>query len=396
MRNRLQNIGAFACAALLSLSIVGCGQQASSSATSENSNTTREEVEKSVHDDTDPTANGRIDVTTKGSQVARYHGSKYIVSDATADQTTDDMGLQEICVVRQPESWQQIKSIGWDRNSISYAGVSMPWGEISYRYEYVNEAGAAPEMAEYSRTKEENVLSGLQNVEHTELDGHQIAYAYDEQDEDYVSMGIVDLEAQAQGEQEGTTGHTVSLYSYEQRGDKCSFLVTATCLVTDDSAYSLSREDLLKEAYAPLEFASKDAEVDAASFLADVAISNASGDKSAVIKRDGKHLISYTEHSATLFDGEDNELLMLTTTYDYAPEEAAPEDAEEYEIDGRYVRALERSTSSEGFEEDIIESAIEAWVDVDGDTMHIRADIKDGESIEETLQRVIAGRINPS
>ena len=46
------------------------------------------------------------------------------------------------------------------------------------------------------------------------------------------------------GEQGGTTGRTVMVNAYEQREDKCSFLVTVTCLVTDESA-KLDGEQLL-------------------------------------------------------------------------------------------------------------------------------------------------------
>lgn len=392
MQKRLQGASAFVCAALLSLSIVGCGQQGSSSSSSAATDSARPDVEQSVHNNTDPTANGRIDATSTGVQVATYRGAKYIVSDATADQTTDDMGLQEICVIRQPESWEQIKSIGWDRNSISYAGIAMPWGEMSCRYEYVNEVGAAEGMEEYSRTNEESYFSGLDNIQHTELGDHAVAYAYNEQSDDYVTAGIVDLEAQAMGEQGGTTGRTVMVNAYEQREDKCSFLVTVTCLVTDESA-KLDGEQLLRDAYAPLEFASKDAQVDAASFLADVTISNAENSKNAIIKRDGKYLISYTEHAVTLLESEGGEALMLTAAYDFAPQTTQPEDAQAYEVDGKTVYATEPVRSNEGIEEDILESSVEAWVDLDGNTMYVRADLNDGETVEDALRRVVDGRI---
>ena len=394
MQNRLQSVGAFVCATVLSLSIVGCGKQEGNSSSSEAADSARTEVEQSVHNNTDPTANGRIDVTTKGSQVATYRGAKYIVSDATADQTTDDMGLQEICVVKQPEAWQEIKSIGWDRNSISYAGISMPWGEMSCRYEYANEVGAAEGMEEYSRTNEAGYFSGLDNIQHVDVDGHSVAYAYNEQSEDYVTAGIVDLEAQAMGEQDGTTGRTIMVNAFEQRADKCSFLVTVTCLVTNESEFALDGEQLLKDAYAPLEFAAKDAQVDAASFLADVTISNADNSHNAVIKRDGKYLISYTEHAVTLLEGEGVEALMLTTAYDFAPKEAQPEGVQTYEMDGKTVYAIEQTNSYEGAEEELFTSAVEAWVDTDGGTMYIRADLKDGEMIEDALKRVVEEKID--
>ena len=133
--------------------------------------------------------------------------------------------------------------------------------------------------------------------------------------------------------------------------------------------------------------------MDAASFLADVTISNADNSHNALIKRDGKYLISYTEHSATLLDGEGNEALMLTTEYDFAPKTTASEGAQAYEIDGNTVYALEQTSSYEGAEEDILESSVEAWVDMGGSTMYIRADLNDGEMIEDALKRVIIDRV---
>lgn len=388
MQDKFIGAGAFVCAAVLSLSLAGCGQQSSSSVQSASS-----EREQSVHNAKDPTANGRIDATNTGKQVATYHGAKYIVSDATADQTTDNMGLQEICVVRQPESWESISSIGWDRNSISYTRISMPWGEASYRYEYANDAGAPSEMQEWSRTNEQNYFSGMENVQHMDVDGRSVGYVFDSQSAGSNDMGIEDLEAQAMGIQEGTSGRTISVYTYEQRGDKCSLLITATYNVTNDAAFNPSAEQMVQEAYAPLEFAPKDANVDAASFLADLAITNAGGDRELTIKRNGSSLMMYAEHSVALLDNAQDDSLIPVMTFDFASDGQIPEGAGEYSVGGKTVRAVEEGSVLEGEEGAIEDRTVHAWLDVDGATLYVEASMKDGELVENTLARVLTDRI---
>ncbi len=389
MQNRFIGAGAFVCAAMLSLSLVGCGSQSSSSSTQSASS----EVEQSVHNAKDPTANGRIDASNTGKQVATYHGAKYITSDATADQTTDNMGVQEICVVHQPESWKSISSIGWDRNSISYASVSMPWGEASYRYEYANDAGAPQEMQEWSRTNEQNYFSGMENVQHMDVNGRSVGYVFDNSGEDSGAMGIEDLEAQAMGVQEGSSVRTISVYTYEQRGDKCSLLITATYNVNSDADFNPSAEQMVQEAYAPLEFAQKDANVDAASFLSDLVITNGEGNHELTIKRNGSALMSYMEHSVALLDNAQNDSLIPVMTFDFATSEPVPEGAGEYNVGERVVRAVEETTVLEGEEGAIEERSVHAWLDIDGTTLYVDANMKDGELVEDALTRLIADRI---
>lgn len=92
-----------ALAGALALSLGSCAKPASSSsATSQSSASSQGSDQSSVAERTEKTANdgGNIDATSTGSQVATFFGPKYIVSDATVNQSVDqsgeDLGHQEI------------------------------------------------------------------------------------------------------------------------------------------------------------------------------------------------------------------------------------------------------------------------------------------------------------
>lgn len=383
MKKLSTKAAAFACAAALVLSTAGCGQPEATQQ-QEASGQSQAPAGASQRDETDPTADGRIDVTATGEQVATYRGAKYIVSDVTIDQEvgdriTEGLGLQEICVVNQPESWESIESIGWDRNSISYAKVAMPWGTVSYRYSYINEASGVEGIEDWSSTNEKSYFEGYDNVEHVDVNGHTVAYITDTESTPMVDMGIEDLEAKADGTV--SDEHAISVYAYEQRDDKCAFLVSISCAV-NDSAVELSAEDLIKDAYAPLEFAEKGSQVNAASFVSDLTIANADGSASVVIARKGDALISYTEHSVMLLGDSDSLDTIASTTYSFAPEDAPDEDAETYEIDGRTVRAR------------LDDFAVVGWVDVDGGTLRVESNYLDGEDAQAALERALTGRLS--
>ena len=398
MKEIVRRAGAFVCSAAIAMCVAGCGQpasttqgsddgaqdqaqpQAQSQPQTQDQSQDQQPAESAKRDQTDPTADGRIDVTTTGTQVATYSGPKYIVSDVTVDQQTgagaaEGLGLQEICVVNQPASWEPIDSIGWDRNNISYTGVAMPWGVASYRYSYINEASGVEGIEEWSLTSEDRYFASYDTVEHLELDGHKIAYAFD--NAIMGAAGIVDLEAQgaAQG-----SANTLTVFAYEQRDDKCAFIVTITCDIEGDAS-EVSAEQVVRDAYAPLSFKSANEQVDAASFLSDLTISNADGSKSLVIARNNEALISYTEHSVMLLSAADEMETLATTVYDFAPTDAAPEDGEKHEVDGKTALV------------EWDEYGIVAWLDIDGSALRVETTLRGGEQVDDALTRAISGRL---
>lgn len=377
MKNLTRNVASFVCSAALALCVAGCGQPAETNKTTD----AEAPVHESQRDETDPTADGRIDVTTTGEQVATFHGAKYIVSDVTVDQESGEgldegLGLQEICVVDQPDSWKTIESIGWDRNNLSYVNVAMPWGTVSYRYGYINEASGVEGIEEWSRTNETSYFEGYDSIEHTKVGDHDVAYVADRGTIEG-AMGIEDLEAMAEA---GADSKSVSVYTYEQRADKCAFVISIACQVNDDST-ELSDEDIIADAYAPLEFKEKGSQVDAASFVSDLTLTNADDSASVVIARKGDVLISYTEHMAMLLGESNSEDMIASVTYDFAPEDAPADDVEEHEVDGKAVRVQ------------MGEFTMIAWVDVDGNPLRIEANMLENEDVDATLERVFAGRL---
>lgn len=379
MKTLSQKVVACACAAALSLTFAGCAQQAEQAEQPATQEATEDQGGRAaVRDESDPAADGRIDVTQTGSQVATFRGSKYIVSDVTVDQQTGEgltegLGLQEICVVEQPAEWGDISSIGWDRNSISYTNVAMPWGTASYRYEYVNEASGVEGTEEFSRASEEAYFAGFDQVEHVDVDGHAVSYMVD--DAASGAMGIEDLEAEGMGVE--VPQRTISAYCFEQRADKCAFLATVTYQVADDSAFDLSAEDVVRDAYAPLRFFEKGGEVDAASYLSDVVITSADGASELTIARNGNVLVSYTEHSVLMLDEQSVSEDIATVSFDYAAGEAPYDDLTEYEIAGHVVRAREE------------EGMLGAWVDMAGGTLYVETGIDEVEDVETVLNRIV-------
>lgn len=392
-------VATLACAAALSLTVSGCGRPA---ADQQDASTAATGAGASQRDDAKPLADDGIDVKATGSQVATYHGPKYIVSDVTVDQATGDsltegLGLQEICVVNQPDSWGQIASIGWDRNSISYTQVATAWGTVSYRYEYVNEASGVDTTKASSRTTEAAYFEGFGNVEHVQVGDRKVAYVVEEEAGEDLSMGFVDLEAEAAAAAEGggeavdvtpeeaapTAG--VMVYAYEQRADKCALLVTVTCQVNQGASFNQTGEEIVREAFAPLEFKAAGDEVDAASFLSDVTISNADSSRQVVIARNGESLLSYTEHMALLLGDSPSADSIATVTYDFAPQEHADESAEAYGVDGFEVFARVDETSN----------VLTAWLEVNGSPLRIETSCAPGEDVDSVLARLVEGRISP-
>lgn len=404
--NIRKNAGVFACVVALALLVAGCGGADKSA--DETSSPDTQQTQSVVQDDAPQQADqtdvqevpeGSIDVATTGSQVATFRGPKYIVSDATVDQLSggrvpDELGHQEMCVVNQPEAWEEIDSIAWDRNSISFTQVAMAWGKATYRYEYINEAGASETTEEWSRTTEDKYFADVQNVQHADVGGHALAYVYDDQGDAGVASGeMVDLEAQAMGIPTTSSGRTVSVRCYEQRADKCALIVTVTCAVNDGAPFDLTGEQILQDAYAPLEFLDKGAQTDAASFVSDVAISNAEGDKSIVIARNDDDLVSYTQYVAVLLGDDHSEGTVDMVSYNFAPTEELDGDVEEYQVGDYTVLASVIQNSWEFGEETVTDRLLDASVEIDGSQLQIEATIASDEDVEAALERLLTDRI---
>lgn len=396
VKNKLTCVKSVACTAALALCIAGCGQpanKAEDSASSQNQSESIERIE-TARDATDPKADGRIDVTTKGSDVATFNGAKYIVSDATASQSTGDkvtegLGLQEICVVKQPESWKP-ESIAWDRNSIAYAKMPASWGDASYRYEYINEASGVEGVEQWSQTSVDKYFAGQSNIKEAEISGHKISYIVDEADEG-PDLSMVDPDATETGVSP-TSGKTISVYAYEQRDEKCAFVCSVTCNLVDD-AEKPDAEQLLKDAYAPLEFAQKDDEVDAASYMSDVTITSADAQSSLVLARKGDALAAYKEHSVTLVGNSETDEFAAVTTYDYAPADEAPSDAQELTVGDLMVRAQKNEKTWEFEGESGADYTLVAWTEVGGSPLRVEAAIGGEEDMASALERVLGDRI---
>ena len=143
----------------------------------------------------------------------------------------------------------------------------------------------------------------------------------------------------------------------------------------------MSAEQVVRDAYAPLSFKSANEQVDAASFLSDLTISNADGSKSLVIARNNEALISYTEHSVMLLSAADEMETLATTVYDFAPTDAAPEDGEKHEVDGKTALV------------EWDEYGIVAWLDIDGSALRVETTLRGGEQVDDALTRAISGRL---
>lgn len=399
MNHRTHAFAALLCALCAAVLLVACGQPAQ-----ETSSTTEEQVQQKADeptqtttesksdtkDDTSEGKDSRIDVSDTGADVATYQGAKYIVSDATIDQGSNDgdYGLQEICVVRQPDAWESVGSIGWTRNNITYTNVVFPWGNASFAYAYTNEAGAQSEEESWSRTTEESYFAGAEGVSHIDLDGHHVAYL--RADSDQGDMGIFDMEAEENG---WNPGSVVTLYTYEQRGDKCAFSCNAVFTIAEGSSADFLDEDLVKMAYEPLSFAQRDESVDAASYAADLAISNADGTKQLVIGRANDELLSYEEHKVSLLEDDDPDAIMRTTMYDFAPADTPEDDAEKLEVASHTVLATV-SEVTDASETGLAMRKVDAWVDFDGSPLHVEATMGEGEDLATVMERVVTNRVS--
>ena len=419
MKNLSRGIGRGLLTAALVGSLVACGAQPETTDTTDAQPTQTETKTSEVvsREDVAPDAGGRIDVTQTGDQVATFDGSKYITSDATADQTQGtDLGLQEICVVSQPAAWADIESIGWDRNSITYNNIATDWGSESFRFEYINEAGSAARDASWSRTTEQGFFGEDAEVSHVTLSGHDVAYVLNNDAAYEIGMGISDLEAKAQTDALAESHSFVTLHAWEKRADDCAFAVNVSCDVNKDSGTELDAEQLLNDAYGALEFVEGGGTVDAASYQADLSIDNADGSRHVTIKRNGDSLLGYTRHSATLSSaGNGASFGMLL--YDFAPEgglealeettasldkfnpeygytDVSASDVEQHEVDGRTVYArVVSATLDMGPEKQIVSRELRAWCDLNGDALYVETGMVEDEDVETALARALKGRI---
>lgn len=408
---------AVAVAAALSLGCVGCaaagdqgGQEAAGDAATPTQDSGDGQSATTVEPknsepvavaEPDPTAGGRIDVTQAGEQVATFHGDKYIVSDATVEQRSsaqtvqdEGLGLQEICVVHEPDAWKDADAIAWDRNSITYHGIPMSWGHLSLRYQYINEQGVGDEYAQWSRTTEEGFFTFGQEIEHMDVDGHTVAYMRDEVD--LSSLVMQDLAQDGgEGADDGAQGMgaTVMVFGYEQRAEKCAFSIEVTCEVDDGKTLDLSAEELLRQAYAPLEFVSKDSKVNAASYVSDVTITTADGAKKAVVGRKGDVMISYTPSEVVLLEGIESVSLTPQVRYSMAPVDAPGDGAESFDIDGRTVKAQVREQEVDYVDSTDVERIACIWVDMDGTPLYVEASMAINEDLPGVLERVVSGRV---
>ncbi len=412
METMAKSAGCFFLACALTMTLGACGGNNEAKQDEPVMDTPAPQV--AVRDEAVPDAGGRIDATKTGVQVATFDGPKYIVSDATVDQSQEgNYGLQEICVVRPPESWSTAETIGWDRNSIAYGRIPTDWGFVSYRYEYINEAGTDSVQADWSRVSEDGFFGGAPNVEHTNVGDHQVAYILNDEAAGEVAPGIVDAGV---AEEQASLGKIVTLFGLESRAEDCAFAISMSCELSKDAQVELSAEQLLGDAYAVLEFLGRDAQVDAASFESDVTISNAQGTHRVVVHRNEAALLSYTPHSVVMGNFGDPSA-PGTLTFDYAPEgglEGAARKAqstdmfnpdfgytnievsnvEQHDVAGRTFNACVVSANMDmGERGSEAMRELRAWCDVEGDALFVETTIAENEGVEDALTRILSDRL---
>ncbi|MBR3313753.1 MAG: hypothetical protein IKG18_06415 [Atopobiaceae bacterium] len=420
MTNATRCLGSMLLAISLAATLSSCGQPEATGTDTDKTDeqeVTEVQTTEVVSRETEaPDAGGRIDVTQTGAQLATFEGDKYIVSDATVDQTKGEAyGLQEICVIRQPEAWNTAESIGWDRNSITYNNIATDWGKMSYRFEYINEAGSDTLGAAWSRSTEEGFFGEGVDISHASIAGHDVAYVINDDAAYEIALGIKDLEAQA--EQLSQSNKFISVHAWESRGEACAFAATISCEVNTDAEAAIDAEQLLSDAYAALEFVEGSTDnVKAASHKSDLTISSADGTKQAIIKRNGATLMSYTRNSVALSKSEEG-VGYTNLTIDFAPEgglEAMPEvtasterydaaygyvdveasDVEQYEVDGLTVNArVVTATFDMGEQGQSSSSELRAWCDIDGNALYLETPMQEGEDVESALARTLKGRV---
>ena len=396
--------------------LVGCAGPAQDTTTAEPAPATETPAAPAASDKKPAPDDGkRIDVTKTGESVATFAGAKYIVSDATVDQAqSESYGLQEICVVHAPEEWAKAESIDWDRNSIAYSDIPMQWGKISYRYEYINESGATHEGGMLTRTNAKDFFAGADNLEQAKIGDHEVSYFVDNGSSNEIAPGIHDLEAMTSGDV--PAGRVVTVYAYEQRDEECSFVVTVTCMLDEGAEAELGGEALLSDAYAPLEFAEKNSQVDASSYEADLTVESSSGAHKVVVRHKDAQLLAYNRTAVTL-GLPTNDGGLAITTVDFAPEgglEGLPastestesydpafgyadievSDVEEHVVDGRTFNARTVSASLDMGEQGVTTvQELRAWCDVDGDALYVKTNMEEGEDVEAALGRILSGRV---
>ncbi len=424
MNNTGKLVGAIALSAVLACPLVGCGgSQGNTQTKTGQSNQT--EVSQTANNTSEQTADdGRIDVRSTASATATFNGDKLIASDATTTQlgsesTGKGLGHQEVCVVSQPKSWESIESIAWSRNSLVYTNIEQPWGKLNYTYEYFNEAGVEDLEEDvdesWSQTTPESFFGSMEDVKELEVDGHKIYYVRDDAPSVADRFVYEDFEAQFYGDDRDTS-NDVGIHVYEQRGDKCSFVIVIKCKPNEGAKLDTTDEQLVKDAYAVTSFAEA-GKANAASYLSDTAITSKSGKQQLVIKREGTDLLSYTPHAVMLSQGtgeDDDEYLMMS--YDFATEADAQtveqdsanvddyteengfasvevSDIEEHDIDGLKVRARVVTSVQDWDEDTYTERELRGWVEHDGEILLIQAQMKEDESVADALSRIVAGRL---
>lgn len=414
---------------LLAGPLVGCASGEQKDVVANDTEPKQEQMEQNA---TEPVAqdkseskekkdDGRIDVKSAAPAVATYYGDKLIVSDATSTQEgmetkQDGFGVQEMCVIKQPESWKQISSIGWSRNSISYGNIAEPWGTISYSFEYINEASVGDLDPEISRTTPESYFGSLDDAKEFESDGHKVVYVRDDAPSLDGRFTYEDLEAAYYGVQRDTS-NDVGIHIYEQRGDKCAFTIALTCSVNEGSKVDKTDEELVAEALSVVSF-TKENTANAASCESDDTITSWDNTQSVVVKRNGSDLLGYTEHGLAVSEqvtGENAQ--MLRTHYDFSIDtdsasyaeltgnidelsedngfsNASVTDVQDFDVDGLKVHA--RVASAEVDYGDEVEEMRElrAWVEADGGKiLGVQAVMNAGEDVEAAIGRTISGRL---
>ena len=422
MRQRSAYIPAIALSAVLATPLAGCAcsnqqqpqQDGTPQATTQQDEPT--ELTKKIDE-------GKLDVQAAAPSATTFFGDKLIVSDATDTQSglesnTGDLGTQEMCLIKQPESWTEIESIGWGRNYISYNNIATPWGSVSYSYTYNNEAGVTEDLGEFSLTTPESFFGSMDDVKELEVNGQKALYVRNDAPSVADRFMFEDLEAAMMGV-ERDTSQDVGLHIYEQRGDKCSFVVTVTCKVDQADAFGTSDEDLVKEALSVANFTTENAE-QAASYLSDVVFTSADGSKQVLVKRNGADLMSYTQHGAILAESDEGaEMNSLLVEYDFASGKDADafatstadtqdmsedqgftnvevSDIVDREVDGYTVHARTVSADIDMIDEVITQRQLRGWIEYDGQLLGVEASMKDGEDMDAAIARVISNRLTLS
>lgn len=367
--------------------------------------------------------------------VATFEGAKYIASSPNTEASDGMEVVNELCVVRPPESWNTAQSISWSPSSIGYEKIATDWGTISYRFEYINEAGSEIAGTELSRTTETGYFGEGLATEHTQIGDHNIAYALSNTDEEQIAFGIIDLESKAADDEDSDQSNRyVTLNAWESRGENCAFTTFINCEVNADAADDLSGEQLLADAYAPLEFiaanvadnaknaeattdaTNAEATTDAAPYYADVTLTSADDAQSVVVHRNGADLTSYGRHNALLMTesggltldfapegGLNNMPDATASTSNYRSEHGYTavdvSDIEEHEVDGRTYHArvltafIATGNAEQGNAEQEPMRELRAWCDIDGNALYIKAIMRADEDASASLNRLLSGRI---